>query len=303
MISIEPGDRPAVEELNQWLQTAAPHRGSGGKAGWVGSLSETTGAGTLWGGGKFPECDVFAGALNHADLTALVARFERIRWKHPEFVQLFIMDQEQAYFRVWMFHGPKLQQIAPAAREQEVEPPDAPAGIRTRFALADDAGLLRELAAAAARCAPGHDAPREAALADPRNARYIDGWPREGDLGIVAVLEEEASRWEPVPVGAAWLRFFTSAEPGYGFIAAQVPELSIAVELAQRGRGIATLLIRRLLQAAADAGIERVSLSAGRDNSALRLYEREGFRVHDPRPSDDPLTMVADIRAAGQPAR
>lgn len=121
MISVESGDRPAVEELSQWLQTSALRRGFGpGAVGWVGSLNETTGSDTGWGGGKYPECDVYAGALNHADLAGLVAHVERSVWKHPEFVQLFVMDQEQAYFRVWMFHGAKLRQIAPEGREDEV---------------------------------------------------------------------------------------------------------------------------------------------------------------------------------------
>ncbi|WP_409235475.1 squamosa promoter-binding protein 15 [Streptomyces sp. PA5.6] len=120
MISVEPDDRPAVEELSQWLQTSAPRRGFGPDAvGRVGSLHETTGSDTRWGGGKYPECDVYAGALNHADLDGLVGQVERIVWTHPEFVQLFVMDQEQVYFRVWMFHGAKLRQIAPEGREEE----------------------------------------------------------------------------------------------------------------------------------------------------------------------------------------
>ncbi|MGV9581139.1 squamosa promoter-binding protein 15 [Streptomyces sp. NPDC003509] len=121
MISVEPDDRPAAEELSQWLQTSALRRGFGpGAVGWVGSLSETTGSDTRWGGGKYPECDVYAGALNHADLAGLVAHVERIVWAHPEFVQLFVMDQEQVYFRVWMFHGTRLRQFAPEGREEEV---------------------------------------------------------------------------------------------------------------------------------------------------------------------------------------
>ncbi|MFF7591362.1 squamosa promoter-binding protein 15 [Kitasatospora purpeofusca] len=121
MISVEMDDRSTVEELSQWLRTAAPRRGFGpGAVGWVGSLNEITGSSTQWGGGKYPECDVYAGALNHADLDGLVAHVERIAWKQPEFVQLFVMDQEQVYFRVWMFHGAKLRQVVPDGREEEV---------------------------------------------------------------------------------------------------------------------------------------------------------------------------------------
>ncbi|MEU1425099.1 GNAT family N-acetyltransferase [Kitasatospora sp. NPDC005751] len=297
MISVEFTDRPAVEALSQWLRTSAPRRGyEPGAVGWVGSLNETTGSDTRWGGGTYPECEVFAGALNHADLAGLVAHVERVPWVHPELVQLFVMDQEQSYFRVWMFHGPRLRQIAPEGREDDVYPDGGPSDIHTRFALADDAEFLRDLVVAAVNWAPGRDVSREAVLSDPRNAHYVDGWPGRGDLGIVALSTGEATGWQPLPVGAAWLRHLPAEDPGYGFVDPAVPELSIGITAAQRGRGIGTLLIRRLLRTAAEAGVERVSLSVERDNPALRLYEREGFRVHDPREGEDALTMVTRLR-------
>lgn len=181
-------------------------------------------------------------------------------------------------------------------REESVWPDDGLPDIHTRFALAGDAGLLCDMLVAAVNWAPGRRVPREAVLADPHNAHYADGWPRRGDLGVVAVATRESNRWEPVPVGAAWLRYFTEDDPGYGFVGEDVPELSIGVDAAQRGRGIGTMLIRRLLKEAGDTGIERVSLSVERANPAMRLYEREGFRVHDPRAGQDSLTMLVSLR-------
>lgn len=298
MISVEMDDVPAVEELSQWLQTSAPQRGGDpGAAGWVGSLRETTGRDSLWGGGKHPECDVYAGALNHADLAGLVAHIERIPWQCPEFVQLFVKDQHDLYFRVWMFHGAELRQLAPEGREQAIEPPGTPRHIHTRFALTGDAELLRELWVAAVNWEPGRGLSPEAVLSEPSNSRYVDGWPRRGDLGLVAVATREANGFDPVPVGAAWLRYFTEDEPGYGFVGPDVPELSIGVHPAERGCGVGTTLLRRLLRIAHESGVDRVSLSVERANPALRLYEREGFLVHDPRESEDSLTMVADLRS------
>ena len=57
-------------------------------------------------------------------------------------------------------------------------------------------------------------------LADPRYAMYLAGWPRHGDYGLIA---------DGGPVGAAWYRTYTEESHGHGFIAEDVPELSIAV--------------------------------------------------------------------------
>jgi GNAT superfamily N-acetyltransferase len=107
-------------------------------------------------------------------------------------------------------------------------------------------------------------------LADPDLARYVSEWPREGDLGVVAEEDER-------PVGAAWLRFFAADSPGFGFVDAGTPELSMAVHESHRGRGVGTLLLMALLARARAAGIERVSLSVEPDNVARHLYEHAGF--------------------------
>ncbi|MFG3052300.1 hypothetical protein ACGFZP_15270 [Kitasatospora sp. NPDC048239] len=43
-----------------------------------------------------------------------------LAWERPEFVQLFVMDQEQVYFRVWIIHRAELRQIVPEGREERV---------------------------------------------------------------------------------------------------------------------------------------------------------------------------------------
>ena len=104
----------------------------------------------------------------------------------------------------------------------------------------------------------------------PELARYVAGWMRRpGDLGVVA--EEDGA-----PVGAAWLRRWTGADRGYGFVDAETPELSMSVLPGRRGRGTGTALLRRLLSVAAEP-FAAVSLSVTVTNPARRLYEREGF--------------------------
>jgi ribosomal protein S18 acetylase RimI-like enzyme len=101
-------------------------------------------------------------------------------------------------------------------------------------------------------------------------ARYIDGWPRDGDAGVVAAAEGR-------DVGAAWYRRFTDDAPGYGFVAAHIPEVTIGVVAGARGRGIGGALLRALADAARAGDLEALSLSVEEDNPALRLYERVGF--------------------------
>ncbi len=144
--------------------------------------------------------------------------------------------------------------------------------LRLRTAWRDDIQLLRVLLLEAAFWRPNVvRPPLEQALADPELARYVEGFGRPGDFGVVA--EEGAE-----PLGAAWWRYFQSAAPGHGFVDEATPEVSAAVLPAHRERGIGTVLLAALERQARDQGIKRLSLSVERDNRATALYERLGFR-------------------------
>jgi GNAT superfamily N-acetyltransferase len=92
-----------------------------------------------------------------------------------------------------------------------------------------------------------------------------------GDFGFVAENVKQS------PVGMAWLRCFTATDPGYGFLDAAYPELSIWVSPSQRGVGVGTLLLISLLEEARVRGLPGVSLSVEQGNRARALYERVGF--------------------------
>lgn len=102
-------------------------------------------------------------------------------------------------------------------------------------------------------------------MADPRYAMYLEGWPREGDFGLVA----EAG----VPIGAAWYRTFTEASHGYGFVGEDVPELSIAVIASRRRGGVGRHLLRELIETSVARGCSALSLSVRGEPrpSALRI--------------------------------
>lgn len=134
-----------------------------------------------------------------------------------------------------------------------------------------DGPFLRQMLVAAAFWRP--DAPVasvDEVMGRPELAHYVSGWPKPGDLGVIA--EEE------LPIGAAWLRVFSEDDPGYGFIDAQTPELSMGVVPQWRGYGVGAELLGAVIINAVDAGFAGISLSVERDNYAARLYERFGFR-------------------------
>lgn len=114
--------------------------------------------------------------------------------------------------------------------------------------------------------------PADEVLVRPGLARYVAGFPRSGDTGVV--LEQEGEL-----MGAAWVRLFAADSPGYGWVDADTPELSVGVVEQARGRGLGTLAVHAAMRAAWRGGFDEVSLSVAAANPARRLYERCGFRV------------------------
>ena len=161
------------------------------------------------------------------------------------------------------------------------------------FRSAEDGEFLADMLVEAVNWSPEwKPRSRREVLSDPRTAHYIAGWPRDSDLGVIAEAGSE-------PAGAAWVRFFPADDPAYGFVGPDVPELTIGVAAAWRGRGVGRALLRAVAASAADAGIGRISLSVERKNFAQQLYLSEGYRVVDSSDAQSD-TMVKDL-APGQP--
>ncbi len=140
---------------------------------------------------------------------------------------------------------------------------------------AQDAGLPPLVSSTA------HDAPFGTYLAD---------WGRPGDAGVVARLADVGR------VGAAWYRLFSPERSGYGFVAPNVPELSIRLLEPFRGQGIGNALLTALAQCARREGYSALSLSVNRENPARRLYIRHGFvDAGLSEPSDSSVTLVNDF--------
>lgn len=158
------------------------------------------------------------------------------------------------------------------------------------IATHDDVPFLRACLVEAAF--PGAT-PRPAdPIGDDHVARYLDGWGRQGDLGLVA--------WaEATPVGAAWVRLMAPDRPGYGFVDAATPELTVAVDEGHRGRGVGRALVAGVVDLAAVHGHVRVSLSVADEVNpgAVALYRSLGF-AEVGRDDGGSLTMVSSTAPA-----
>ncbi|GAB3660621.1 hypothetical protein GCM10027591_13100 [Zhihengliuella somnathii] len=101
---------------------------------------------------------------------------------------------------------------------------------------------------------------------------YFQFRPRRGDFGLAAESGGHVA-------GVVWCLFLDSANPGYGYVSDDVPELSLCVWSGYRGQGLGRRLLDGALELAREAGVERISLSVEEQNTtALRLYRSAGFR-------------------------
>ena len=156
---------------------------------------------------------------------------------------------------------------------------------------ADDLPFLWDMLWEAAAVDPGTRVRgKDAALASPWNRKYLDGWGRAGDAGAIAL--DDGGPY----LGAAWYRRFPAEAHSYGFVAPDIPELTIGVVSTARGRGVGDALLRALLDEARAQGYAALSLSVDRQNPARALYERRGFRdAGVSQPDDTSVTMVATL--------
>lgn len=136
----------------------------------------------------------------------------------------------------------------------------------------EESSILEEMLYEAIYVPEGTPKPPREILKKPELERYIANWGRSNDIGFLAVMGEKV-------IGAAWARVFEAANPGYGFVDAHTPELSIAVMSGYRGQGIGTILLQHLLAELWTLGFSAVSLSVDPNNPAVRLYKRFGFET------------------------
>lgn len=109
-------DEELTADFSRWLHDEAPWNSPSQPPGatGVGFLQDLTQTPSAWGGWKGPEGVLLGGATNHADVDAIVARFSATPWRYATIAQLFIKDQEQDFFRLWMIVDGTPQLLTPS---------------------------------------------------------------------------------------------------------------------------------------------------------------------------------------------
>ena len=129
------------------------------------------------------------------------------------------------------------------------------------------------------------EVPRSVVRDDPKCRAAYEGFgSRSDDRAIVAEADGEV-------VGACWAR--TTDE--YGHIDDETPSFSISLYKPYRGHGIGGAMMRKMLEELREAGYERASLSVQKQNPALRLYERLGFRIVGDGADESEWLMVCQL--------
>ena len=101
---------------------------------------------------------------------------------------------------------------------------------------------------------------------------FIDGFGKPDDCCLVADIDGKV-------VGAVWSRILSGEVKGFGNVDENTPEFAISLYKEYRNRGIGTALMRKMLELLKKRGYKKASLSVQKDNYAVRMYEKVGFKT------------------------
>jgi ribosomal protein S18 acetylase RimI-like enzyme len=144
-----------------------------------------------------------------------------------------------------------------------------------RLVTQEDVPFLWEMLFHAAQLAKEGATSPEAAKTNPHVRKYVDGWGRDGDRGLIAYEMETSTK-----LGAAWLRLITSDKSHYGYHDDETPEMAIAVQPEWAGKGLGSLLLSALIEQVR-RDVPAIVLTVRNENPAKKLYAKFGFQVVD----------------------
>lgn len=83
-----------------------------------------------------------------------------------------------------------------------------------------------------------------------------------------------------------WTRIISGKIKGYAYIDDQTPEFSISLFKEYRGQGIGLHLKEKMIEYLRKTGYKQVSLSVQKENYAMKLYLKMGFKITQEKEGD-----------------
>ena len=158
--------------------------------------------------------------------------------------------------------------------------------MKTEFKVPEfvEIGILKEFLYEAIFIPEGVEAPDRSIIERPELALYYEDFGK--GRGDHCILAEEDGK----VIGAVWSRIMHD----YGHVDDETPSLAISLYKEYRGRGTGTELMRRMLALLKEQGYKRVSLSVQKENYAVKMYRKVGFKTADE--NEEEYIMVCDLQ-------
>ena len=143
--------------------------------------------------------------------------------------------------------------------------------------------LLRDFLYEAIFIPEGMDPPPRDIIERPELKLYYEEFG-SGKADLCIVAEDDGK-----VVGAVWTRIMND----YGHVDEETPSFAISLYKEYRGQGIGTRLMKDMLALLKDKGFKRASLAVQKENYAVRMYEKVGFKTVDE--NEEEFIMICDL--------
>ncbi|MCK5149083.1 GNAT family N-acetyltransferase [bacterium] len=126
---------------------------------------------------------------------------------------------------------------------------------------------------------PNKTIPREV-INIPEIKNYIENFgQKKEDYCLVADYNNKI-------IGAVWVRILADEIKGYGYVNDETPEFAISLYQEYRNQGIGTQMMRKMISYLKNKGYCQTSLSVQKDNYAVKMYKKLGFKIIDENEED-----------------
>lgn len=129
----------------------------------------------------------------------------------------------------------------------------------------------------------GMQAPPKSILQEPDLQVYVSDFGTYKDDIALSVKVND------IIVGAVWVRIMMD----YGHVYADTPSLAISLLKEYRGKGIGMAMMKQMLRILKKRGYAQVSLSVQKENFAVRMYQKLGFKILEDK--EDEYLMIKTL--------